>query len=204
MQYLIASYRESVRSTKRELDIRKQLNEYQQIDKNDTADARRQKVMQAMIFAEKHGLEKYYTMQSNALNEDIQILQSMLTSMIFSLSMMNKELRVRRGIERRAKSEREIPVEPERIYKRQDKRMDIYEADDEQLQNEKEAAEHKERLVNSMTEVLTDRQKEILELAAAGYTHKEIAEKLSIAEGTVSSTLTKSKEKIRNEGWLMV
>ena len=204
MQDLIDSYRESVRNTKRELDIRKQLNEYQQIDKNDTADARRQKVMQAMVFAEKHGLEKYYTMQSNALNEDIQILQSMLTSMRFSLSMMNKELRVRRGIERRAKSEREIPVEPERIYKRQDKRMDIYEADDEQLQNEKEAAEHKERLVNSMTEVLTDRQKEILELAAAGYTHKEIAEKLSIAEGTVSSTLTKSKEKIRNEGWLMV
>lgn len=204
MQDLIDSYRESVRNTKRELDIRKQLNEYQQIDKNDTADARRQKVMQAMVFAEKHGLEKYYTMQSNALNEDIQILQSMLTSMRFSLSMMNKELRVRRGIERRAKSEREIPVETERIYKRQDKRMDIYEADDEQLQNEKEAAEHKERLVNSMTEVLTDRQKEILELAASGYTHKEIAEKLSIAEGTVSSTLTKSKEKIRNEGWLMV
>ena len=204
MQDLIASYRESIRSTKRELDIRKQLNEHQQIDKNDTADARRQKVMAAMAFAEKHGLEKYYTMQSNALDEDIQILQSMLTSMRFSLSMMNKEMKVRRGIQRRAKSERETPVEPERIYKRQDRRMDIYEPNDEQLKNEKEVAEHKERLVSSMTEVLTDRQKEILELAAAGYTHKEIAEKLSIAEGTVSSTLTKSKEKIRNEGWLML
>ena len=204
MQDLIASYRESIRSTKRELDIRKQLNEHQQIDKNDTADARRQKVMAAMAFAEKHGLEKYYTMQSNALDEDIQILQSMLTSMRFSLSMMNKEMKVRRGIQRRAKSERETPVEPERIYKRQDRRMDIYEPNDQQLKNEKEVAEHKERLVSSMTEVLTDRQKEILELAAAGYTHKEIAEKLSIAEGTVSSTLTKSKEKIRNEGWLML
>lgn len=204
MQDLIASYRESIRITKRELDIRKQLNEYQQFDKNDTADVRRQKVVAAMAFAEKHGLEKYYTMQSNALSEDIQILQSMITSMRFSLSMMNKEMKVRRGIQRRAKSEREIPVEPERIYKRQDKRMDIYEPDDEQLQNEKEVAEHKERLVGSMTEVLTNRQKEILELAAAGYTHKEIAEKLSIAEGTVSSTLTKSKEKIRSEGWLML
>lgn len=204
MQDLIASYRESIRSTKRELDIRKQLNEYQQFDKNDTVDVRRQKVAAAMAFAEKHGLEKYYTMQSNALSEDIQILQSMITSMRFSLSMMNKEMKVRRGIQRRAKSEREIPVEPERIYKRQDKRMDIYEPDDEQLQNEKEVTEHKERLVGSMTEVLTNRQKEILELAAAGYTHKEIAEKLSIAEGTVSSTLTKSKEKIRNEGWLML
>lgn len=198
MQDLIASYRVSIRETKEALDIRKKLFENtfsEDIDENDIL---------RKEFVTKHNLEKYYEMHSFALSEDIQILRSMLNSMRLSLSMMNKEMKVRRGIQRRAKSEREIPVEPERIYKRQDRRMDIYEADDEQLQNEKEAAEHKERLVISMTEVLTDRQKEILELAAAGYTHKEIAEKLSIAEGTVSSTLTKSKEKIKNEGWLML
>lgn len=200
MQDLIASYRASIKETKEALDVRKKFFEDDFSEDPDENDTLRKE------FAKKHGLEKYYTMHSFALSEDIQILRSMLNSMRLSLSMMNKEAKVRAriGIQRRAKSEREIPVEPARIYRRQDRDIELHEADEEQLKNEKEVAEHKERLVGSMTEVLTDRQKEILELAAAGYTHKEIAEQLSIAEGTVSSTLTKSKEKIRNEGWLMV
>ncbi|MEC1744134.1 sigma-70 family RNA polymerase sigma factor [Schinkia azotoformans] len=109
----------------------------------------------------------------------------------------------RRGAERRAGYEIEIPFETHWIQRRKDnKETDCIETiEDDHSPDSKLQKEH---LVTKMTECLSKRQKEILQLAGNGYSHEEIAKLLGVHKGTVSRTIARAKEKILDEGWFMV
>jgi len=54
-----------------------------------------------------------------------------------------------------------------------------------------------------MTQNLTIRQNDILQLISNSYTHEEIASVLGIHKGTVSRTISRIKAKIEDEGWFI-
>ena len=139
--------------------------------------------------------------------EDLTIIRSWLSNLNYTIDWIRtgRQPQSLRGIERRAAYEKEFPFEPYWIQRQKEENgFGIYTA----LANESEEMilskqELKERTVSSMTTSLTSRQNEILELASNGFSHDEIAKMLNVHKGTVSQTLNRVREKIREEGWFM-
>lgn len=139
--------------------------------------------------------------------EDMSIVRSWLSNINYTIEWVihGKQPGLRRGIERQSAYTREVPFEPYWIQLQKDNNdFDIYESlisenEDEIEINQKQ----KERTVSSLTESLTKRQKEVLELSSNGFSYDEIAKVLKVHKGTVSQTLNRVKEKIREEGWFM-
>lgn len=139
--------------------------------------------------------------------EDLSIVRSWLSNINYTIEWVRtgKQPGVRRGIERRSAYEREVPFEPYWIQ-RHNEGSGFSKYESEISENEEVVAidqEQKERTVSSLTQSLTERQKEVLELASNGFSHEEIAKMLKVHKGTVSQTLNRIKEKIRDEGWFM-
>lgn len=142
------------------------------------------------------------------LSGEYETVKQMLSDINYIISWLRRggQPNRKRGIERRATYEREVPFEPYWIQRQKDnKDIGQYEAaedEDEQLINL--SNEQKERCSKAITDSLTERQKEILELVANGYSHEDIAQLLGLHKGTVDRTIKRAKEKIAAEGWFMM
>lgn len=188
MQDLIKSYRTTIRDTERMLEI---------------------KILQAEAHKEKIEDEKkdsnFFLVPNCPHEDDIKILRSMLSSMRLALSILNKDMRIKKqSFAKLTKEQREISFDPQWISRREDARAEIYEPDDLTLENQLEVQNQKARLVKSMTASLTQRQKEILEMVSNGYTHQEIADVLDVQASTISNTIAQIRDKIKKEGWFMI
>ncbi len=141
------------------------------------------------------------------IEADIETVQKWLSNINYGLHYMNlgHAPGLIRGIERRAAYEREVPFEPYWIQRRQaTSDASVYEVETcEDISLIEVSQEEKEKIVQAMTQSLTDRQKDILQLASNGYTHDEIASTLGVHKGTIDRTMSRIKEKIANEGWFI-
>lgn len=188
MQDLIKSYRATIKDTEHMLEVKLREAEAQKKEKN----------------IEENNVGKYSVISECPFVEDITILRSMLSSMRLALSMLNKDMRIKKNLGKLSKENREIAFDPQWISRREDARADVYEPDETTKENQLEVQNQKARLVKSMTSSLTQRQKEILEMVSNGYTHQEIADVLDVQPSTVSNTIAQAKEKIKKEGWFML
>ncbi|WP_404427290.1 sigma-70 family RNA polymerase sigma factor [Ureibacillus chungkukjangi] len=139
--------------------------------------------------------------------EDMTIVRSWLSNINYTIEWIRKGKQpgLRRGIERQSAYVKEVPFEPYWIQLQKDtgdfSHYESFNSEDEAMVSINQ--EQKERTVASLTESLTERQKEVLDLASNGFSHDEIAKILNVHKGTVSQTLNRVKEKIREEGWFM-
>lgn len=140
------------------------------------------------------------------IDNDINTIRNWLSNLNFCITYLNRGHHPKaRGIERRAAYEREIPFEPYWIQRRKDTTdVDYYESTaNEDTDMVLISNESKEKLLESITQNLTDRQKEIIQLSSNGYSHEEIAQLLGVHKGTISRTISRVKEKIESEGWFI-
>lgn len=73
----------------------------------------------------------------------------------------------------------------------------------EQEENEDEE-EVKELLAKEISKVLDAREREVFNLAANSFSHRQIAEIMAIPKSTVQDILKRCKSKIIAEGWVIV
>jgi len=141
------------------------------------------------------------------IDDDIDTVRKWLSNVNYGLQYMSlgHAPGLVRGIERRAAYEREVPFEPYWIQRRQATcDASVYEVESYEDANlMRVSQEEKEKIVQAMTQSLTDRQKDILQLASNGYTHEEIALTLGVHKGTIDRTMSRIKEKIADEGWFI-
>lgn len=135
------------------------------------------------------------------LRGDIKILNAAIRDVTFTIEWIatggNPERR--RGIERRAVYEKEILTDSLANSKFQTQDNYNFENEETNLHSE-----YKMDLVSDVTRTFTARQKEIFELYARNYTETEIAQLLGTSQQYISKTIIKCREKIKEEGWVMV
>lgn len=135
------------------------------------------------------------------VRSDIKILNAAIRDIMFTIEWIatggNPERR--RGIERRTIYEKEILFDPLANTKFQaTDSYDIDKKDDELM------AAYKLDLVNDITRTFTARQKEIFELYAQNHTEIEIGKMLGTSQQYISKTIVRCRQKIKEEGWMMV
>lgn len=133
-------------------------------------------------------------------NEDLVMIRQMISSLTYSIEVMSLGRFSGRTINRRAAYEREIPVNDEILVIYSDKRQQM---PFEQEENEDEE-EVKELLAKEISKVLDAREREVFNLAANEFSHRQIAEIMSIPKSTVQGILQRCKSKIIAEGWVIV
>lgn len=161
--------------------------------------------MQDLIMQYKQSLKLVLELRENTDDEvEKEIYGGMASDLRYALEWMKTGRRPgnRRGIERKSVYEREIPFEPYWIQLRKDKNNYLEIEDNDTNVDDSEI--YKKRLVDEMVKPLTDRQREILELVGNNYSYEEIAKLLGVHKGTVSRTVVRIKQKIKDEGWFMV
>ncbi|MFJ8261423.1 sigma factor-like helix-turn-helix DNA-binding protein [Rummeliibacillus sp. NPDC094406] len=134
------------------------------------------------------------------VNEDLATIRKMISSLSYSIEVMASGRFRGRSINRRAAYERDIPVSNEVLTMNSDK---LQQMPYEHEVNEDEE-EVKELLAKEISKVLDAKEREVFNLAANEFSHRQIAEIMSIPKSTVQSILKRCKSKIIAEGWVIV
>lgn len=134
------------------------------------------------------------------VDEDLATIRQMISSLNYSIEIMSSGRFKGRTINRRAAYEREIPVSNEILAINSDKSQQM---PFEQEENEDEE-EVKELLAKEISKVLDAREREVFNLAANEFSHRQIAEIMGIPKSTVQGILQRCKSKIIAEGWVIV
>lgn len=134
------------------------------------------------------------------LEEDLKIVRSWISNLTYVIMWLKigKNPESRRGIERRAAYEREIPFDPYWIQLKKDETCCTFESEIEEIDD------FKEDLVKEIIKPLNKKEKEIFELVANNFSIREIANYLHIPKSTVADTIQRCKRKIEDEGWEIV
>lgn len=152
----------------------------------------------------KNTLERMNTCDDESLKEklleDLSTIRQMISSLSYTIEVMQSGRFKGRSIDRRAAYEREIPVSNEVITMNSDKMQRL---PFEYTENEDDE-EVKRLLAKEIAKVLTAKEREIFNLAANSFSHRQIGEILHIPKSTVQSTLERCKSKIIAEGWVIV
>lgn len=108
-----------------------------------------------------------------------------------------------RGVDNRAGYESNVTYNSEWLKHQSYQTQDI--EIDEELEKEI-AVDHKqkEKFARTITDTLTDRQKEVLQLSANGHNQMEISRLLKVSQQAVSQTIQRYEKKIKDEGWVMM
>lgn len=133
-------------------------------------------------------------------NEDLATIRQMISSLTYSIDVMSLGRFRGRALNRRAAYEREIPVSNEILAINSDKRQQM---PFEKEENEDEE-EVKELLAKEISKVLDAREREVFNLAANSFSHRQISEIMAIPKSTVQDILKRCKSKIIAEGWVIV
>jgi len=131
---------------------------------------------------------------------DLATVRQMISSLTYSIETMSLGRFRGRSLNRRAAYEREIPVSNEILAMNSDKRQQMP-FEKEENQDEEEV---KELLAKEISKVLDAREREVFNLAANEFSHRQIAEIMNIPKSTVQGILQRCKSKIIAEGWVIV
>lgn len=134
------------------------------------------------------------------LQHDEKILNAEIRSLKFIIEYLEtgRQPGARRGIERRSAYQKEI------ISERNTIRFISYDKYSYDESHENEIDSYKSQMAKEIVQGLTERQKEILELHAQKFSCDEIGTLLGITKQTVWETIETCKNKIENEGWVLL
>lgn len=144
-------------------------------------------------------------LQANgAFEEDIANVRSWIGSLEFAIKWMRtgRQPKATRGIERRARYEREIPIDPYFMQLNKDREVALFEF--EETKEEREKKVNKESLVKEIMRILDKKEQMVFELAAKEFSQREIAKLLNMPHATVQKIIQRCKRKIVEEGWILV
>lgn len=136
------------------------------------------------------------------LNHDIKILNAAARDIAYTIEWIaiGGNPARHRGVERRTVYEKEILMNPLANSKFQmSDRYNLNDTNDSSLE-----AIYKSDLADDLTKSFTARQKEIFELHAQKYTEVEIAQLLGTSQQYISKTIIRCREKVKEEGWIMI
>lgn len=145
--------------------------------------------------------------QLQSIEDEIQIRSQEISSLNFAIEWMStcRQPGTHRGVENRAAYDREVPFENSWIERRSDHQQEVpIELTDLEMKLANEEQNKKKIVVRNILKSLTPRQIEILELIANGYNQSEIARILGISQQSVSETISRYKNKIKEDGWFML
>lgn len=142
--------------------------------------------------------------QQNLLKGELVTVRSWISNLKYAIEWMTtcRQPGATRGVENRAGYEREISVDPSILQQVIEDGAFVFER--EPTEQEVELEQHKERIVKMILKVLSKKERAVFVLAANQYTHREIAQTLNMHRSTVQKTLSRCKEKILAEGWIML
>jgi len=150
-----------------------------------------------LIIQYKQALKDVRRLQSTANDEDRKLLGGMASDLEYALEWMQtaRQPGNRRGIERRAAYQRELPLDPvimQSIFPGTD---DVHEWD--KTSTEQSIGSWDDQRLKDALSILTDREREIY-LMKRGYdiTFSEIARLLGISDGAVKTMFKRADKKI--------
>lgn len=154
--------------------------------------------MQELINMYNTSLKKLKESRDTATDEDKVVLSSMISDLTYALEWMRtaKQPGTRRGIERRASYQREVPVSPllmQRYFR--NSYEDSYRWDN-QLKEDVITVTEREMIEDALS-VLTEKEKEVY-LMSRGYclSYDRIASYLDIQKSTVQTMVERAEKKI--------
>lgn len=136
------------------------------------------------------------------LENEIKTINSWISNLQYVIQWLRtgRQPGTTRGVERRAVYEREIPVEPYLMQYYAKHIMPIPDNSDESIENTNE----KENMINELLSILNKDEKEILMMAANNISLRKISLLTNKPKSTVENILKRCKEKITDEGWMIV
>lgn len=192
MKELLMSYRQTRRKTKKDADALK--------IKLATAELKKENTINIEYIAE-------LNIDIKKMKDDLTILNAMISSLKFSIDWMatGRMPGAMRGIDNRAAYDREISFELDVMQRFPDERtIELYEKTEEEQYEEEQSHIRKAEISKNILSSLNTREREVLQLISNKYTQQEIANMLGVTQQSISKTIAKYEEKIKNEGWFML
>lgn len=192
MKELLMSYRQTRRKTKKDADALKM--------KLATAELKKENTINIEYIAE-------LNIDIKKMKDDLTILNAMISSLKFSIDWMatGRMPGAMRGIDNRAAYDREISFELDVMQRFPDERtIELYEKTEEEQYEEEQSHIRKAEISKNILSSLNTREREVLQLISNKYTQQEIANMLGVTQQSISKTIAKYEEKIKNEGWFML
>lgn len=188
METMLQEYKITLKETRRVL---RGLKEKLDLEKKEMNDRKQPELIRREAAKEAEGIEL-----------DKKIWSSIVRDLEFTVKWLStgRQPENIKGIDSLATYQKEKPFDPYLMQLYAYSECDHYEWEKERSLEETE----KEKLIRQMVSCLSKQEKDILTLSAEGYSHYEIASALDMPRRTVSDCLKRSKEKILNEGWMML
>lgn len=173
----------------------------------------RKKKIQVAVIEEKEGyVANELLSELNELKLSISEFKMQKSALLSDLSNLNYAIKwmetarcpnAHRGVDNRSGYESNVTYNSEWVKHQSYQTQDI--EIDEELEKEI-AVDHKqkEKFARTITDTLTDRQKEVLQLSANGHNQMEISRLLNVSQQAVSQTIQRYEKKIKDEGWVMM
>jgi len=136
------------------------------------------------------------------LENEIKTINSWISNLQYVIQWLRtgRQPGTTRGVENRAAYQREIPMEPFLMQHYVGHIIPISDNNDELVEN----ANEKENMINELMSTLNKDEKEILVMAANNISLRKISLLTNKPKSTVENILKRCKEKIADEGWMIV